>query len=163
GVGHFDETGLYVEAKRQWLQVACTGVLTYYAHHRKRGRAATDEIGILPSFTGTACHDCLRSYMSYTCRHALCNAHHLRELTYLEEEEGAKWAGLMKKLLVEIKERVEEAQLKGNRQLKKSEIEEFERRYEKILKQGYRVESGKPVLETGGRGPKKQSKAKNLL
>lgn len=162
-LAHFDETGLYVEGKRQWLHVASTHWLTYYAHHAKRGRKATDEIGILPEFSGTALHDGLRSYLSYSCRHALCNAHHLRELTFLEEEERLKWAGQMKKLLVEIKCAVDQARDKGKCRLKGSDIEEFEGRYGKILKQGYRVESRKPALATGKRGPKKQSKAKNLL
>ena len=162
-VGHFDETGFYVEGKRQWLHVAATSELTYYAHHNKRGRIATDEIGILPGFVGTAMHDALRCYLSYSCEHALCNAHHLRELIFLEEEEHLKWAGEMKKLLVKIKLSVEEAKAGGNARLKPTQIEEFENRYEKILKQGYRVESKRGAPASGKRGPKKQTKSKNLL
>ncbi len=40
-----------------------------------------DIAGVLPSFTGVAVHDGWVSYLHYGCRHALCNAHHLRELT----------------------------------------------------------------------------------
>lgn len=98
-VGHFDETGFYLDSKRQWLHVAATNELTYYQHHKQRGRKATDEIGILPVFRGRAMHDGLRSYLSYECAHALCNVHHLRELTFLEEEQGRAWAGEMKRLL----------------------------------------------------------------
>lgn len=162
-LAHFDDTGFYVEGKRQWLHVASTQTLSYYHHHSKRGRAACDEIGILPHFEGTACHDSFRTYLSYACKHALCNAHHLRELTYLEEELNQKWAAEMKRLLLEIKQSVEEAVEKGAKSLEGEKIESFEGRYEKILKKGYRVESRKPSLATGKRGPKKQSKAKNLL
>jgi transposase len=90
-LGHFDETGFYLNGKRQWLHVACTPELTYYQHHSCRGIKATDEIGILPHFKGRAMHDGLRSYLSYPCEHALCNVHDLRELTFLEEEQGCTW------------------------------------------------------------------------
>lgn len=160
---HFDETGFYVEGKRQWLHVASTCGLTYYSHHTRRGRKATDEIGILPRFSGIALHDALHNYLSYSCDHALCNAHHLRELTYLEEEEHQKWAARMKELLIEIKQAVEAARDKGKSRLSESQIKEYERRYCKILKQGLRVESRKPSPATGRRGKKKQTKAKNLL
>ncbi|MGH7889715.1 MAG: IS66 family transposase, partial [Thermodesulfobacteriota bacterium] len=94
---------------------------------------------------------------------ALCNAHHLRELTFLEEELSEKWAGKMKSLLREIKCEVEKARDKGKAELDESEIKEFENRYEKILKQGQARERKKPALATGKRGRKKQSKSKNLL
>jgi transposase len=160
---HFDETGFYVEGKRQWLHVASTQGLTYYAHHEKRGCKAMDEIAILPRFKGIAQHDALHCYLTYPCEHALCNAHHLRELTYLEEQQHLKWAARMKRLLVEIKQAVEVAKDEAKSRLSKTEIEEYESRYEKILRQAYRIESRKPAPLSGRRGRKKQSKAKNLL
>jgi transposase len=66
--------------------VACTSRLTHYAIHAKRGSEATDAIGILPRFTGVSVHEGWKPYRHYmTCRHALCNIHHLRELAFLEE------------------------------------------------------------------------------
>ncbi|MBA6291381.1 transposase [Colwellia sp. MB3u-70] len=40
-----------------------------------------DQSSILPYFTGVLCHDHWKPYYQYTqYQHALCNAHHIREL-----------------------------------------------------------------------------------
>jgi transposase len=56
-VMHNDETSCYVERKRDWWHSCSTATLTHYAVHEKRGREATDAIGILPAFRGISIHD----------------------------------------------------------------------------------------------------------
>ena len=162
-VVHFDETGLYINGKREWLHVASTEKLTCYAAHPKRGHEATDEIGILPEFQGTAVHDFWRSYFRYVCHHALCNAHHLRELTFILEQNGQKWAKEMIDLLHEIKEEVEKRKTIAN-QLELEQIRNFEEKYDQIIQDGLSENpSSISQDQPRKRGRKKQSKAKNLL
>lgn len=107
-VVNFDETGLSVEGKTNWIHSASTDKLTHYGVHPKRGRKAMDETGILPEYHGVAVHDFWKPYLKYgNCQHSLCNAHLLRELTAVfENDEKQKWASDMISLLCEIKEAV---------------------------------------------------------
>jgi len=161
-VSHFDETGLRVGKEGMWVHVASTPGLTHYGVHQKRGGEATTEIGILPSFEGVAVHDGWSPYRNYEeCAHALCNAHHLRELTFLEEEHEQRWAGRMKALLWEIEQAVRQERAVGATELAPERIEKFERRYGRLLKTG--LGANPPPKRTGKRGRPRQSKAKNLL
>jgi transposase len=138
-VAHFDETGMYTEGDRWWLHIASTEDLTYYGCHPKRGKAATDDIDILPNFSGIAVHDGWDTYFRYKCGHGLCNAHHLRELKGIEECYKQRWAPDMASLLVEIKEAVDERRIAADR-LEEHEIDNFKDRYDKIIEK-YREET----------------------
>src|SRR5437763_10371598 len=99
---HQDESGLYVAGQRHWMHVSATEHLTHYAVHAKRGKEALDAIGILADFQGVSVHDGWCSYWLYLCLHALCNVHHLRELTFLSEEQQQAWAGQMIEVLLDM-------------------------------------------------------------
>ncbi len=162
GVAHFDETGVYIEGKREWLHVAGTQHLTLYLAHPKRGEGGTRAMGVLPGFGGVAVHDGYQSFRVYECRHALCNAHHLRELTALEEQ-GQVWAGQMKCLLVQIKAAVERARDAGQHCLPRESLLEFEGRYCALVAQGLEGNPPNPPPPEPRKGRVKQSKAYNLL
>jgi transposase len=71
-----DESGLRVAGGSGWVHVARTESHTHYAYDERRGKAAMDEIGILPQFKGTLVRDGFSSYKWYErCQHALCNVH----------------------------------------------------------------------------------------
>jgi transposase-like protein len=163
GVVHFDETGLYIDGKRHWLHVASTQNLTYYGAHPKRGNEATTEIGILPHFQGTAIHDFWKSYFKYHCRHALCNAHHLRELTAIYELDKQQWPKDLIDLLLEIKKAVSQQKAYSD-MLDPVQLQNYEESYDWIIAQGL-AENPPPILldKVGKRGKAKQTKAKNLL
>lgn len=165
GPGHFDETGGRVEKALWWFHVACTALLTYYEAHAKRGKLALEAIGIFPHFHGTALHDAYRSYFQYDdVRHALCNAHHMRELTFIFEQYQQSWADEMMNLLREIKAAVEAAQPLQDR-LSPVKIADFEARYDDILTAGFQANPVSPPVKPPPkkRGKPKQHPAKNLL
>ncbi len=165
---HQDETGLRVDKEGWWVHVCSTDQLTHYAAHPSRGRAALDAIGIAPAFHGTSVHDGLVSYQGYAFTQALCNAHHLRELTFVEEELKQAWARKMKDLLLEMKAEVEQAKAVGQNALDVPVLARLLRRYEEILTEGYQVNPPPPPptkSEHSKRKPgrAKQNPARNLL
>jgi transposase len=161
-VAHFDETGLRVNAKLMWLHVASTSELTYYFIHPKRGSEAIDAMDILTQFEGTSVHDGWRSYAGYDCAHALCNAHHLRELRFLVERYQQGWADQMMTLLVKIKTSVEQAKGQGQAQLTRPEITQFAQQYRALIEIGLHLNPQNPPL-AHSRGRPKQTPARNLL
>lgn len=164
-VVHFDETGFRVNNTLWWLHVACTDGLTFYFVHRKRGKLALDEMGILPNFAGVAVHDGFKSYAPYEALHSLCNAHHLRELVFIAERYSQEWADLMITLLVQMKQQVAAAKASGASALDPLTLAELEQSYADILKLGFDANPPQPIPEhqPKRRGPPKQTPAKNLL
>jgi transposase len=162
---HNDETGVRVQGTLQWLHVASTARLTHYAVHPKRGSEAITAIGVLPTFAGTSVHDGWSAYAQYSCRHALCNAHHLRELTAIVEHDQQPWAARMKDLLLDIKTQVAEQRARGATGFTDTARADFAQRYQEILDDGFAANPPPPAPEGGPkrRGRPKQSKAKNLL
>jgi len=164
-VVNFDESGLRVKGKLHWLHVASTDRLTYYDIHTKRGVEAIDDAGILTEFAGYAVHDHWKPYFKYeNCRHALCNAHHLRELKYIEKQYQQSWAADMSTLLLEIKAAVEKTTEPASLLLP-SQLQTYEKRYDEIVKQGFDVNPREPpkVGENKKRGRTKQTPPFNLL
>ena len=162
-VAHFDETGASVKGKRHWVHVASTKKSTLYTMHEKRGAVAMDAMGVMSKFTGRAIHDHWKPYYTYKkCSHGLCNAHHLRELTFVHEVIGQDWAKLMKDLLLQIKSAVTKAKAENRNHLDDKEIARFVRNYTKIILQGS-VVNPLPDPVPKKRGRPKDTKAGNLV
>jgi len=154
-VAHFDETGLRVSGKPHWLHVSSNSALTYYFIHPKRGREAMDAMGVLPLFDGISVHDGLSSYRQYDSCHALCNAHHLRELQGVVELYGQHWAEKMSTLLVQIHRCVKRAKKYGNDKLTSLDIARFTGRYCTLISSGLRINRPPPIDYTR---PKKKGR-----
>ena len=160
---HSDETGVRCGGRLAWAHVASTDRLTHYAVHAQRASAATDAIGILPGFRGVSVHDGWKPYQTHTrCRHALCNIHHLRELTFLEEQYHQAWARELKALLLEMKATVEQARRAGRSQLPLATRSAFVARYQALLATGHAA-NPPPARRPRQRGRVKQTPTQNLL
>jgi transposase len=160
---HSDETGVRRSGHLAWAHVASTSQLTHYAIHAKRGAEATDAIGILPAYTGVSVHDGWKPYQTQTqCRHALCNIHHLRELTFMEEQHHQDWATQLKRLLREMKASTEQARRQGQGHLNTAVRHALVARYDALIAVGLAA-NPPPKRGPRRRGRVKQTPARNLL
>lgn len=160
-VAHFDETGGRVAGKLRWVHVAATDTLTMYHRASGRGKDSIDAGGVLPGFTGVAVHDGLTSYRRYEVTHALCAAHHLRELAGIAEATGQEWPTQVADLLVEIHKAVETAKTTGRTALPARRLAGYRRRYRALIAEGKALNP--PPPRTGKRGRPKLGPAGSLL
>jgi transposase len=169
GVVHADETGIRVKGKLHWLHCAVTDTLTWLAPHAKRGKLAFEALGLLRGIQGVLVHDGLASYKGLDCTHSLCNAHHIRELVYIHEQENEKiwdpWAQEMIDLLLQA---LGEVDLAGGPLIEPRQAW-FDAQWSVLLERG---EAFNPQIQRrrtsqdaglGSRGRLRQSKAANLL
>jgi transposase len=156
-VKHFDETGFRLGGKTQWLHIASTILLTFYRVCSKRGSVWDGVVGI-------AVHDHWKPY--YTMKgvlHALCNAHHLRELKALIEIDQEDWARKMQILLRRACRVTNFARERGV-PLKPRLIARIQRRYDAIVAEGLAFHQELPALRRAQRrGHKPRRVGHNLL
>jgi len=146
-----------------WLHVLATEQLTYYGVHRKRGQEAMRDMGLLAELQGRAIHDGWASYFKFdNCAHALCNAHHLRELRFIFEQYHQSWASDLFRLLLDVKKEVETS-LPQQMSLAPERLRYYRQQYDNILQQGFNLNPAPQPAPPLKRGRKKQSPAKNLL
>lgn len=158
-LAHSDETGINIGGTKHWLHNVSNQNFTCFYPHSKRGCEAMDEMGILPAYQGIICHDHWKPYFKYGGSHALCNAHHLRELERAVEQDKQKWAELMITLLKEINKATHDA----GGCLETKDSEQYRKRYRELLLEA--DQECPPPDETGKKkkGKTARSKARNLL
>jgi transposase len=157
----FDETGARIDGQLDWIHSASTDGLTLYTAHHKRGSEGIDAAGVLPGFEGVAVHDGWAPYRSYEqALHALCNAHHLRELVAAKES-GQNWAQPMIAVLLNAKHQVDLARQAGLEHLALATLAQIAASYSEAILNGYN-ENPDLIDEHPARRPKR-TKAQNLL
>jgi transposase len=159
-VAHADETGINMGGDRFWLHCVSDADWTLYYPHQRRGMEAFEAIGVLPWFKGILCHDHWKPYYKLDCTHALCNAHHLRELTRAWEQDDQQWAYDMKDLLEKINAKV----INAGGALSAQQAGRYQSQYRELIKKG-EMECPEPTRpnKKGKRGRIKKTKSRNLL
>jgi len=138
-VKHLDETGFRIGGKTQWLHIASTIWLTFYRISPKRG-------SLPETITGIVVHDHWKPYYTLTgVLHALCNAHHLRELQALIEIEHEDWARRMQTLLRRACHAANLASRQG-KPLPPRLIALIERCYDQVVADGLHFHAAQPAL-----------------
>ena len=150
-----DETGINFNGKNIWLHSVSNENAVLFHADEKRGKDAMDRMGILPKFHGVLVHDHWKPYFQYECIHALCNAHHLRELQAAIDFDKQKWAAKMQKLLCKMNDAVIQAK-KDKKTLSEDQVSAFLSLYKILL---VAAEKECPKDEKN----RKQSKSRNLL
>ena len=140
---HFDETGLRVEKKLHWVHSASNDKYTFMTVETKRGEEGMISSNVLPNFKGIAIHDFWMSYFKFNdIQHGVCNAHLLRELNgVIENDSNQVWAKELIELLIQMKKAKEATLLKGEFELSPTEIQYYNNRYDIILKAGVPIKS----------------------
>jgi transposase len=162
---HADETGIRIAKSLHWLHGLATEPLTWIGAHPRLGTEAFKSRTQLQQFKGVLVHDGWMPYKALACQHALCNTHHLRELTYPLEEHRQTWAEDMIERLTHAnhQDTINYVQDKApNYQAKKyqTQVNVLRDLYDAILAQG-QIEHLR-IGPTGKPGWPKQSKATNL-
>ena len=159
-----DETGLRIGGRTQWLHTAAAPALTLYRACDKRGEMPEGFEG------GVVVHDGFKPYRHLDGAgrppaHALCNAHHLRELKALIEFDNEPWAAKMRDCLRDACEAVGEARARRETALPPAALKTFHARYWEAVREGMAFHRGLPRLKKAGpkSGRTKRRAGDNLL
>ena len=151
-VKHVDETGLKVCTKLKYLHSLGTAWGTLYKISDKRGDVFKGNgVGVLV-------HDEWQPYMSLdNIKHALCHAHHLRELKSIKENDDEPWVDGMSALLLISHYH---CQIKGGA-VSDQYYETIADRYDQILTLAIKYHDSLPPLPQKGKR-RKRRKGHNL-
>jgi transposase len=160
-VRHVDETGLRIAGKLHWLHTTSSEAFTFYRAGEARSAIPSELKG------GVVVHDHFRPYyrLEGGVAHALCNAHHLRELKGLIEFDGEVWAERMRDVLLDANAAVRNARAAGAKDLASEQVKAFVARFWDAVRLGFAFHRGLPKLprSPNARGRRKQRPGLNLL
>lgn len=154
---HLDETGFRIGGRTQWLHTVSSLTLTCYSTSEKRGDIP---IFLKDSQSGVIVHDHFRTYFKTfdSLAHALCNAHHLRELKALTEIDEEPWAKDMSWLLAITNSLKRQAMARGDPALAPPLLQSISQFYDVVVDIGLSFHRSMPPLEKrrrNGRQPRR--------
>ncbi len=148
-----DESSVNINGKTNWLHTLCNDQLVHYRISERRGDIASD-------LTGVVTHDHFVSYYARleNVEHAVCNAHHLRELKAAFEIDKEPWARDMARLL-----RFGNYCARHKQDISPEWIAKFTKLYHKIILIGLDFHTALTPLSKPSRGRLKRRPGHNLL
>lgn len=164
-VAFADETGIRVNMNPSWVHVFSNQDYTYYFYSQHRGQKAHLEKGLIPDYRGILMHDAYSTYFKsdYQYEHALCNAHLLRELTAIYEDDDEQlWATQLDHLLRDSWGIVKQAKRDGLTQLPPDTQTRIQEQFNQIIAPAHQ-QNPHAQRKPGQRGRVAQSDVRNLL
>ena len=163
-IGNVDETPTKISGKQGYFHVLSNEAFSFLYFNFKRGMSAVNSQGFLSKFKGTLVHDCFSMYFNYGKDHAVCNAHLLRELTFIEEKYYYNWAHRVKRFLLDLNDLVWSYKEQGIYYLDQNDKTELRESFRNLLLEG-RNECLPLIKSVNNKGKKrgKQHPALNLL
>lgn len=157
-VVHCDETGFRAGGKTDWIHSVCNSRYTFLSIYEKRGEEAMRAIGFLPAYQGIVTHDCWASYWKFPqLKHALCNAHIMRELKgHSESHPEQEWILGFRRLLQEMDHCRNEIIRQGGTEIPPEVLADFSRRYDEYME----TAAGKNPIPEREPGQRKKAKGK---
>ena len=147
-----DESGIRIAGKLFWLHTLSNKEHVYYYATEKRGDIKKDLKGIVV-------HDGFASYYKLEdVQHALCNAHHLRELKAVAEIDKEPWARNMARLLKVGNNTVEQSP----QNITTEWLIKFKKLYDLIISKALSYHENLGVLKKPKRGRVKRRPGHNL-
>jgi len=143
-VAGVDETSALTGSINAWVHTVATAGATLLSPHWKRGFDGTVYAGIVQFFTKTLISDCWAAYFNenFKFKHAICDAHILRELVAAAYFRGQRWAIDMFDLLLEVFTAKKDAVARGEKSLSQVYINDIRDRFRKIVADGYAENPG---------------------
>jgi transposase len=135
-----DETGAKIDTERFWFHAAATESLTLITCHKRRGRIGMEAAGVLPGYGGVSVHDRYALYWPFSCEHAACHAHLLRDLAAVADRASqVPWAEAMATLLLDAKDEADRARAAGKTSLSKRRLKAISAAYDDIVTRAIRA------------------------
>lgn len=161
---NFDETGVKVNGKIQWVHSSSSPYFTYLTLSEKRGKEGMDENGVLPLFKGIAVHDCWKPYWKYeNVTHSICGVHILRELVgVIENNPLQSWAKIFRDMLYELYRLKKSYMYCKRERLDSCYLDYYSQKYDEIIEIA-RKENPPPISTEQKRGRKKKGKVLALV
>ncbi len=154
-----------MNGKTIWVHNSSTPELTYQTINAKRGQEGIKGNGVLSDFHGIGVHDGWKSDWKYEgVQHAVCCAHLLRELTWVEEfspERG--WATRFKKFLLDMKKAQERTVARGKKEISQYYDRKFDAEYDDISREAEAACPEPLDPPDKKRGRKKKGKVRSLI